>query len=426
MQESSSRRLHLPMIPTSAAAFVILLLLTAAAGVLVVRAFASIEATTQRIYDTHMEVVFDALKKIRALERLQRSGHAVLLLSDPARRAELRKELGAVQGDAILQGDAEMRGTVEKAFTQLDRCIADAGHRAVAPPCLEQWRDIELEISDRMEAVTAQASFSAAEDLDKIVDTTTEARTWVLISVSTGIVSLLIAKLAFLLHVAAPVRRIAGKLGRARQGDAVLAGNSLLTELQMLDDAALALAEAHRNLSDARAELEVQANTDMLTGLANRRRFAATSESEFARLRRHRRPLAVILLDVDFFKKINDQFGHEGGDAVLRALGACLRAAVRPSDTAARFGGEEFALLLPETTLAGAAGLAERLRLALAALRVDMPDGSQHAFTASFGVAEVGAVDADVQPALQRADSALYRAKAAGRNRVEMATDTEA
>lgn len=411
------------MIPATAAVFGILLLVTIAAGVLVVRAFGSVDATTQHIYDTHMEVVFDALKKTRALERLQRTGRAIVLIHDAERRKLFREELASVQGDAVLQGDPEMRAAVQRAFELLDRCVAEAGAAAVSNACLAQWRDVELEISDRMEASTARASFSAAADLDAIVETASEARTWVLVSVSTGIVSLVVAMVAFLFQIAKPLRRIATKLGHARQGDEVRASHSALVEVQLLDDAALALAQAHRDLNQVRAELEVQVNTDLLTGLANRRRFNAVSAAEVARLRRHSRPLALILLDVDHFKRINDQFGHVAGDVVLHLLGSCLAAAVRPSDLPARMGGEEFAILLPETSLAGAVGLAERLRLDVAALRVEMPEGTRYAFTASFGVSAVAAHEEDIHAALQRADKALYKAKAGGRNRVEMWTE---
>lgn len=163
------------------------------------------------------------------------------------------------------------------------------------------------------------------------------------------------------------------------------------------------------------AQLRRLALTDSLTGLSNRRHFFDRGAQELRRAARYDRPLAMLMLDIDHFKAVNDRYGHEAGDTVLRDLAQRLRGALRDSDLVGRIGGEEFAALLPETTAEEAVVLAERLRAAVA----EAPLGPGLAITASLGVAAaVPAEEEGVDPVLRRADAALYRAKAAGRNQV--------
>jgi diguanylate cyclase (GGDEF)-like protein len=159
------------------------------------------------------------------------------------------------------------------------------------------------------------------------------------------------------------------------------------------------------------------ATTDQLTGVATRRHFWDLAEQQCAAAQRHGRPLAAVMLDLDHFKVINDTHGHATGDAVLRELSARLRSLVRESDILGRYGGEEFALLLPETEDASA--LAERLRATVADAAVPADHEWLHV-TVSLGVSYLQPDD-DLNSLLGRADAALYRAKAAGRNRVSVA-----
>lgn len=175
------------------------------------------------------------------------------------------------------------------------------------------------------------------------------------------------------------------------------------------------------------SELRRMATTDPLTGLNNRRRFLELAEVEMARLRRYGRPVLVLMLDIDRFKAINDSHGHATGDRALVRLAEVCRSELRDTDHIGRLGGEEFAIILPETPLASACEVAERLRhrLALADvplndLPLDPADLGQGCIrmTVSIGVAMSGEDDACIERALGRADRALYEAKAAGRNRV--------
>lgn len=187
---------------------------------------------------------------------------------------------------------------------------------------------------------------------------------------------------------------------------------------------AAALFYLFSSLARHRAELETLARTDVLTGLANRREFMARLAQEAQRQQRGERPLAVVMLDVDHFKQVNDTHGHAAGDQVLSSLGRLLQGSVRQEvDLAARLGGEEFALLLPETDIEGAQRVARKIVEALRGTPIH--HGSQLLpVTISAGVAPVR--DGDGERALRLADDSLYEAKRQGRDRVVMAMEPHA
>lgn len=155
---------------------------------------------------------------------------------------------------------------------------------------------------------------------------------------------------------------------------------------------------------------------DALTDTLSRGRFFEAAREELARATRYGRPLALAMVDLDLFKSINDRYGHRAGDEVLRAIAGLMTRGLRGQDHIGRYGGEEFAILLPETTLEAAREVLERVRQAIAELRLAF-DGREVAITVSVGVVAVQTGE-PVETALARADAALYRAKAAGRNAV--------
>ncbi|HLP97596.1 MAG TPA: diguanylate cyclase [Sideroxyarcus sp.] len=173
-------------------------------------------------------------------------------------------------------------------------------------------------------------------------------------------------------------------------------------------------------------ELEHRAHTDVLTGLNNRRYFYELAEHEFVRAKRYATPLAALMLDVDHFKRINDSHGHHAGDAVLQKLSEVCLKTLRENDIVGRFGGEEFAILLPEADGTRAAEVAERLRIAVASAAIPLEGKVHFRFFVSIGVATMNASDENIDDMLKRADAALYAAKNAGRNRVVCAPDTAA
>jgi diguanylate cyclase (GGDEF)-like protein len=173
-------------------------------------------------------------------------------------------------------------------------------------------------------------------------------------------------------------------------------------------------------LRAANARLSATAATDSLTELPNNRAFREALARELARSVRAKTPVSLIMADIDFFKRVNDTYGHAAGDETLRAVAQRLRGALRAGDMPARYGGEEFVVLLPVTEIEGARVVAERLRNAIAAAPVVLEDGTSLPVTASFGVAVTMAGPPDSSELFNRADSALYVAKRGGRNRVEV------
>lgn len=171
-------------------------------------------------------------------------------------------------------------------------------------------------------------------------------------------------------------------------------------------------------LAEANARLNALAVTDGLTGLYNRRALHGLLSQEFARAQRYKSLLSIVVLDIDSFKSYNDTYGHLQGDQVLSGIGDILSASVRDTDSAARFGGDEFVLLLPETDAAGANAFAERCRAGIQTYA-----WQQGGNTASFGVATYSSLYHTESALMEDADRALYHAKRSGRNRVAHVSD---
>ncbi len=175
--------------------------------------------------------------------------------------------------------------------------------------------------------------------------------------------------------------------------------------------------ERTKELQEANARLQLLAVTDGLTGLFNHRRFQEALQTELVRAERHKRPLSVLMIDVDFFKKVNDVMGHPAGDELLRKLAEILGADLRQTDMIARYGGEEFTVLLPETTKSEAVMVGERMRTAVEE-GANQGNPWKQKVTVSMGVATYPEDGSSGEQVLEAADQAMYIAKRQGRNRV--------
>jgi diguanylate cyclase (GGDEF)-like protein len=185
-------------------------------------------------------------------------------------------------------------------------------------------------------------------------------------------------------------------------------------------------ATLYEQLAATAERLRTESLTDVLTGLANRRRFDVVIGEAMREATRTKRPLALLMIDIDNFKVYNDTFGHQGGDACLRKVAAVLQQKVgRARDLVARIGGEEIAVIMPEVDMGGALVVAERLRAAVAALAIPQGDASVHrTVTVSIGAtATIDSASTTIAALVAAGDRALYRAKAAGRNRVAEESD---
>jgi diguanylate cyclase (GGDEF)-like protein len=214
-------------------------------------------------------------------------------------------------------------------------------------------------------------------------------------------------------HFIRPLHHLAGALQRYPRDKSVLklqsTGND---EIAIVTDATKSMLSQVEELAK---QLKHQATTDFLTGLANRRRLSEQVPAMQSQAERAGEPISIVLFDLDNFKLINDDYGHDVGDNVLMIVGEIVKDSLRPYDLAARIGGEEFCIVLPRTSGEDALTIAERLRAAFEASYLDpLPKGR---ITCSFGVVQAGPGER-LQQLLRRADTALYRAKDAGRNRV--------
>jgi diguanylate cyclase (GGDEF)-like protein len=221
------------------------------------------------------------------------------------------------------------------------------------------------------------------------------------------------------------VRALLRATGRMRGGN-LKARTGIRYGGEELSQLARAFDEMAGALQRRDQELQEQAISDPLTGLYNRRYLSEFLSRELVRAKRSATPVAVILIDLDRFKRVNDTFGHEAGDVVLTAVGALLKSKVRGSDIACRYGGEEFALIMPQADVDAAGRRAEEVRAGVAALAPTHHGKSLGKLTASFGIALFPDHARDIDSLLRAADVALYAAKGAGRNRIMISSAVDA
>lgn len=221
-----------------------------------------------------------------------------------------------------------------------------------------------------------------------------------------------------LLQLSGAVRSLLRRVGSAERG--VLEARDAAREVKLkAEEQARASDEKTRRLGADIHTLRALADTDPLTSLFNRRAFLPFAEDAMNYFKRYKRDVGVLMFDIDHFKRVNDTFGHSAGDEVIRAVGKIIAGQVRTTDKVARFGGEEFVVLLRETDGAGAILLANRIREAVE--NTIVTQGLAHlSITISVGAAMAGPRDRDIEDVIARADAGLYKAKSAGRNCVVM------
>lgn len=281
---------------------------------------------------------------------------------------------------------------------------------------MEQFDRHIYDASNKLEELYRQAYEEIKEAQEETHEAQAESR-WL------SSISMTLALLLSLFLGAALARSILHGLTQLRTGASYVAAGhfdrqvptSGIHELKELADSFNAMAT---KLHEHDAMLKDLAIHDTLTGLKNRRAFDTRLHEELQRAERYGRSLSLLMMDIDHFKQVNDSFGHQAGDSVLRTIATKITEIIRPADHAYRYGGEEFAIIAPETTIEGAHSLAERIRSVIENTSFPIPCNEDISITISIGISAFPN-DTDTQESLIRwADTALYEAKGSGRNRV--------
>lgn len=380
-----------------------------------------LEATT-RLQDLTVSEIIRHQRLARNLEQLRQEGERVFAASTPQARQRAMFVVALVASHpSVLEHpkSAELARQTEVFLSNALAQSSDGG--SLLGTHYEEWGRIASRLSVLVDDVSIQGVNLVNDDLNEVAATMRLAR--YKLAGALGLVGLFLFFFLVLLrqHLIRPLQVIDRALSTLSVDlPPPVFISSAMSEIQAVEDA---IGELHASLLEnetARGSLELLANQDGLTGLYNRRHFMALAEAEVQRAKRYLRPVVVGMADLDFFKKLNDTYGHAAGDAVLRALAGLMRESFRQSDLVCRYGGEEFAFVFPESSLAEAHVLAERFRRRCASFAINLPDGREVTVTTSIGLADVG--ESTLEVALSLADAALYDAKRLGRNQVVLAT----
>ncbi len=354
----------------------------------------------------------------RNLEQLRQEGERIFAVSSHASRQQSMFVVTLIASHPSVLEHPAAAELAREAEQFLGKVVGQSARDNQRPAAhYDEWRRIAGRLGVQVDDVSIEGINLAGNDLQQVSAVMNLAR-YKLMAVLL-LVGLFLAVLAVLVrhHLIHPLQRIDHALsGLSAEKPAPVFNTSRLLEIQAVEEA---IREHHDLLvqnEEIRRGLESLANKDGLTGLMNRRHFMHSAEMELQRSQRYRRPVTVAMADLDFFKKLNDTYGHAAGDSVLKAFAERVREALRQSDLVCRYGGEEFAFLFPEISTAETAKLAERLRAACADNDVPLPDGRRVKVTVSIGLAD--ASECQIEVALRYADEALYEAKRQGRNRV--------
>ncbi len=397
-------------------------------GLLAVMAAAAILALL--LLRRRLDELVDAARRLRGGDHRHR-----LAMSDDDRLAALAAELNTLSdelADKAEQVEQGRRGELQ----DVTRRVADAFATGLDPEGA-----VDLTVRTAVETCGAEAGRARPLDFDQMSEvrvgdpegtfgevlTAAERRVEGVGRRPAGQASTRTATVAGLHAVAAPLRaRISLASGSEYFGVVSIARRGSRFSDSERDLFAYLAAQAAVSIKNSfiHERTRRQAVTDELTGLANQRRFQEALARELERTRRFSGEVSLVMMDIDDFKRVNDEYGHQQGDHVLREVAHALREQCREIDHVARIGGEEMALVLPQTDLTGATELAERVRQAIERMpvpRLDEP--GEVGVTASFGVAAVSESAANAQALIAAADRALYRAKWAGKNRVAYAEE---
>ena len=322
---------------------------------------------------------------------------------------------------AGIDGPERLRARLDKARADAARAVElyrrVLGHDAEA---LALWTDITAKLEKLADSIATDAGLRAATMAEDIAEQAGRVRQVEHVLNGVLVSLLLLFAWVFKRHVLGPILTVTRSLDAVHAGNREVPGGprALFSELDSIGKAVERYAGVLRELRESNEKLHSLSMRDSLTGLSNRRHFDVALAQEAQRAHRGGRDLSLLMLDVDFFKRFNDTYGHMTGDTCLAMVADVLRSATRRAgELAARYGGEEFALILPDVSLGEARNIAERIRADVEGLSVPCLTGKHTRVTLSVGVASLDK-GVDVKALVEAADAALYRAKEKGRNLV--------
>ncbi len=384
-----------------------------------------VRATAERLQEETVPEIIRYQRLARNLDQLNHEGERVFSASSPEERQQALFLIMLVASHPSILEHPKAAAIAHDA----ERFLGETSRLSKSDPTVlkarqPEWMRLSKRIHLLVDDISVQGANLATVDLDHMADTMRTAGLKLLgaLFVVGGFILLLFLLLRK--YLIRPLQRIDHALSSLDvEAAAPEFPHTRLSEILAVEDATVQLYKAMIGSEAARRELELLANRDGLTGLLNRRHFMLNAATEIARAKRYGHPVAVALGDLDFFKRLNDTYGHGAGDVVLRTFANMLATSVRHSDLVCRYGGEEFAFLFPESTVDQAHVLVERFRQHLAETDIRLADGLLVRITLSIGLADASHVT--LETALQHADHALYEAKRLGRNRVIVAPAAE-
>ncbi len=375
-------------------------------------------ASAEHLQQTTVPEIIRHQRLARNLDQLRHEGESVFSASsNEARQQALFVVMLIASHPSILDyaPAAELTRDSERFLIETGR-LASEDPRQLALRHKE-WQRLSTRLSLAVDDLLTRGASQATNDLAEMSATMQLAHYKLLGALALVSGFLLLLLLLLKRHLIRPLQQIDRSLSSLSvDSPAPEFPDGQLAEIHAVEEATRRLHASLVSNDAARRELEQLANRDGLTGLMNRRHFLASASAELRRAQRYQHPVAVALGDLDFFKRLNDTYGHGAGDQVLRTFAGFLGDSVRHSDLVCRYGGEEFAFLFPESTVEQAHVLLERFRQRLSELDIRLPDGLLVRITLSIGLADASHLP--IETALQHADFALYEAKRLGRNRI--------
>lgn len=354
----------------------------------------------------------------RNIEQIRQEGERLFAVDSPDARQQAVFVVTLVASHPSMiehPQSAALAREAEKFLVQANRQAKD--DTAVLKKRYPEWTSLASRLSLQVDDVAIQGVNLASADLAAVEQSMQDAHgklVGALLSVAVFLLLLVHLLRKYLIHPLQTVDRELSYLSIERPAPQF--APTPLAEIFSIEEASKRLHASLVENEKARHEMENLAHRDELTGLNNRRYFMVQAGAELLRAHRYDRPVSIGMADLDFFKRINDTYGHAAGDAVLKAFARLLLDSVRQTDLVCRYGGEEFAFVFPESTLEEAQVLAERFRQRFSEYDIRLPDGGVVRITLSIGLAD--ASRCSLEQALNRADEALYEAKHQGRNRV--------